>query len=278
MNGAGKTTIIKILSTILSLDEGSIKVDKLDLIKDEYKVKQKINLITSGDRGLYWSLTARDNLDYFASLYGIPNKERKKVIDNLLNFVGLEERADELVEIYSKGMKQRLQIARGLINDPDYILLDEPTVGLDINISKIMRNKIKELAYEKNKGILLTTHYINEVEELCDYIYIIDNGYNIYEGKVSDIIDTIIKGNIKFFIDVSEFNYELEKEIERLYKEENLKIEHKFENNTNTLIVYTKENLKIDLIDHISKFTQILSFYSSKPSLEEVILTLIRRN
>ena len=151
MNGAGKTTIIKILSTILSLDEGSIKVDKLDLIKDEYKVKQKINLITSGDRGLYWSLTARDNLDYFASLYGIPNKERKKVIDNLLNFVGLEERADELVEIYSKGMKQRLQIARGLINDPDYILLDEPTVGLDINISKIMRNKIKELAYEKKQ-------------------------------------------------------------------------------------------------------------------------------
>lgn len=124
-------------------------------------------------------------------------KEQRIVAKNLVKdvsleipkgkIVGLEEAADTPVERYSKGMKQRLQIARGLINDPEYIFLDEPTLGLDIVIAREIRELVKRLALEDEKGILLTTHYINEAEELCDYIYIIDQGRMIAEGTREEL-------------------------------------------------------------------------------------------
>lgn len=113
----------------------------------------------------------------------------KEKIAELLKIVGLEEAEDIPVERYSKGMKQRLQIARGLINDPEYIFLDEPTLGLDIVIAKEIRTMIKELAQERKKGVLLTTHYISEAEELCDYIYVLDKGRMIAQGTKEELKD-----------------------------------------------------------------------------------------
>ncbi len=131
--------------------------------------------------------SAKENLRYFGSLYGLSGASLNEKIADLLETVGLEEAADIPVERYSKGMKQRLQIARGLINDPEYLFMDEPTLGLDIVIAKEIRRLVQELAKEKKKGILLTTHYIREAEELCDYIYVLDKGEIIAQGTREEL-------------------------------------------------------------------------------------------
>lgn len=189
INGAGKTTAIKMLSTMIEPTTGTIFIDNIDAIKYPMKAKTKINIITGGERNIYWRLTATENLQYFGSLYGLYGKNLKNQIDSCLKIVQLEEDANTPVEKFSKGMKQRLQIARGLINNPNYIFLDEPTLGLDILISKELKTHIKNLATENEKGLLLTTHYIGEAEELCDYIYIIDQGRIIAQGSPQDIKD-----------------------------------------------------------------------------------------
>lgn len=187
VNGAGKTTTIKMLSGLLHPDNGQIFIDDIELTSQTKYLKNKLNIIPGGERNLYWRLTGRENLEYFASLYGLRGTIRDNRINEILDTVQLINAADTLVEKYSKGMKQRLQIARGLINDPTYIFLDEPTLGLDILIAKEVRQYLKHLTVEKQKGILLTSHYIREVEELCDYIYVLDAGSIIFEGTPTQL-------------------------------------------------------------------------------------------
>lgn len=187
INGAGKTTTIRMLASVIKPSSGSLMMNGVDAIKNHLWVKERINMISGGERNLYWRLTAKDNLRYFGSLYGLSGALLHDRIDRLLKIVGLEEAADIPVERYSKGMKQRLQIARGLINDPDYIFLDEPTLGLDIMIAKEIRQLIMKLARKDKKGVLLTTHYISEAEELCDYICVLDQGEMIARGTKEEL-------------------------------------------------------------------------------------------
>lgn len=174
-NGAGKTTTIKMLTTMLIPTSGVAKVLGYDVKKDVTKVRQNIGIVLGGERGLYTRVNAIDNLRYFADLYGVSPSVRDKRIKELLQFMGLWDRAKDRVETYSKGMKQRLHLARGLINDPQLIFLDEPTTGLDPEIAKETRNMIRDLI-EKGKTILLTTHYMFEADELCRRVGIIRNG------------------------------------------------------------------------------------------------------
>ena len=174
-NGAGKTTTIKILTTLLAPTSGEAKIFGYDCFGQEKFIREKINFIFGGERGLYWRLSAYENLQYFGDIYGVPGKVLKERIPKLIKLVNLEGRENEKVENFSKGMKQRLQIARGLINDPKILFLDEPTIGLDPIGAKDLRNIILKLKRE-GKTILLTTHYMQEADELCDRIAIIDNG------------------------------------------------------------------------------------------------------
>ena len=135
INGAGKTTLIKMLTTMISPSSGSITLDELDAVKQHMVAKTRINLISGGERNIYWRLTAKENLEYFGRLYGLNKNELESRIEEILKIVELYDSKDITVEKYSKGMKQRLQIARGLINNPDYIFLDEPTLGLDVVIA-----------------------------------------------------------------------------------------------------------------------------------------------
>ncbi|WP_273322954.1 ABC transporter ATP-binding protein [Vallitalea guaymasensis] len=199
INGAGKTTTVKMLSTLLEPTRGDIIYDGMDIKKNEKIIKSKVNMIAGGERMIYWRLTAKENLKYFGSMYGLHGKYLNERIDYLLELVGLQDKKNIPVEKFSKGMKQRLQIARGLINDPDYIFLDEPTLGLDIQIAKEMREFFLELVKKQDKGILLTTHYMKEVEELCRYIYILNEGKLLTEGSVEDItkMSTTEDGNLE---------------------------------------------------------------------------------
>lgn len=185
-NGAGKSTTIKILTTLLAPTSGEAKILEYDCFGEEKKVREKINFIFGGERGLYFRLSAYDNLQYFGDLYKIPSKILKKRIPELINMVGLSGRENEKVENYSKGMKEKLQIARGMINDPEILFLDEPTIGLDPVAAKDFRKQIKYLK-SQGKTILLTTHYMYEADELCDRIAIIKNGELVDMGSTREL-------------------------------------------------------------------------------------------
>jgi len=174
-NGAGKTTAIKMLTTLLIPTSGTARVLGFDIVKDVMNIRRRIGIIFGGERGLYYRVSGRENLRYFADLYGVPISKRDKRISDLLDMVGLADRADHRVEGYSRGMKQRLHIAKGLINDPQLIFMDEPTIGLDPEAARETRAMIKGLV-EKGKTILLTTHYMFEADELCQRIGVISNG------------------------------------------------------------------------------------------------------
>lgn len=174
-NGAGKTTLIKILTTVLLPTSGTARVLGHDVVEGASDVRRLIGLVFGGDRGLYTRLTARQNVDYWAALYDVPARDAPSVIKRLLTLVGLEDRADDRVETFSRGMKQRLHLARGLVGDPAVLFLDEPTVGLDPVAALAFRNLVITLR-DEGKTIFLATHDMVEAEAICDRVTLIDRG------------------------------------------------------------------------------------------------------
>lgn len=190
-NGAGKTTTIKMLTTLLIPTLGSASVKGFDVVAQAKEVRKRIGFIFGGERGLYWRLSGIDNLRYFASLYNIDYDITKKRIPELLDLVGLNGRGDEKVQGYSRGMKQRLHVARTLLHDPDILFLDEPTLGLDPVGAREFRQVILNLQTEK-KTILLTTHYMFEADALCNRIAIINHG-NIIASDTPGGLKTLVR-------------------------------------------------------------------------------------
>lgn len=174
-NGAGKTTTIKILTTLLTPTSGKAYVLGLDVSKQIYEIRKRIGIVYGGERGLYNRVSALENLKYFSDLYGVKPGESRKRIPELIKLVGLKGREYDKVEKYSRGMKQRLHIAKALVNDPELVFLDEPTIGLDPAGARDIRQMIRDM--EKwGKTILLTTHYMFEADELCRRIAVISKG------------------------------------------------------------------------------------------------------
>ncbi len=185
-NGAGKTTTIKMLTTLLAPTSGVCKVFGYDSFGQEKQIRKRINFIFGGEMGVYRRLSGRDNLRYFANLYLLDTETRERRINEILELVELTDAADRLAETYSKGMIQRLQIARGLINDPEILFMDEPTVGLDPLGARMLRDIIRKLR-DEGKTVLLTTHYLPEAEELCDRMVILDHGEIVARGTPAEI-------------------------------------------------------------------------------------------
>jgi ABC-2 type transport system ATP-binding protein len=185
-NGAGKTTTVKMLATLLIPTKGTAAILGYDVVKDAQEVRKRIGFIFGGERGLYWRLSGIDNLRYFASLYGVEPDVSKKRIPFLLEMVGLKDRGNERVEGYSRGMKQRLHVARTLLHDPEILFLDEPTIGLDPVGAREFRQVIRDLQSEK-KTILLTTHYMFEADSLCQRVAVIDKGIIVAMDSPSEL-------------------------------------------------------------------------------------------
>jgi ABC-2 type transport system ATP-binding protein len=183
-NGAGKTTTIKMLITLLIPTAGTARVLGFDVVKDAREVRKRIGYVFGGERGAYDRLSGLDNLRYFAELYGVPPALQKQRIPELLELVGLTGREKERVEGYSRGMRQRLHIARGLLHDPPVVVLDEPTIGLDPVGARELRATISDLA-STGKTVLLTTHYMYEADALCRRIAVINRGEIVAEGTPS---------------------------------------------------------------------------------------------
>lgn len=176
-NGAGKTTFVKCLSTLLLPNKGTAIINGHDIVTDPIAARECIGITTGGERTLYWKLSGRDNLRYFAALYGLSPDDANQRIDYLMGIMGLEEKQNERIEKYSTGMRQKVSICRALIHDPPILLLDEPTLGLDPSFSRFIRSFIKkDLNKKQGKTILLTTHYMDEADQLCDRIAIMNEG------------------------------------------------------------------------------------------------------
>jgi ABC-2 type transport system ATP-binding protein len=174
-NGAGKSTTIRMLCTLLEPTSGTARVNGFDVVTQANDVRRSLGTLLAGERSIYWKLTGRENLEYFAALYHIPQTIAKKRVDELLERMELRERANELVEKYSTGMRQRVAIAKALLARPPILLLDEPTLGLDPQAARNLRELIAQLKQEGHT-ILLTTHYMEEADQLSDRIGIIDTG------------------------------------------------------------------------------------------------------
>lgn len=187
-NGAGKTTTIKMLTTLLLPTAGSCQVAGLDVATEEKALRHQINFIFGGELGMYRRLSAKDNLRYFGSLYQLSAAVMEPRITELLSLVGLADAENQLVETFSKGMVQRLQIARGLINQPAVLFMDEPTIGLDALGAKKLHEIILQLK-EAGVTIVLTTHYLHEAEELCDQIAIMNHGKILAQGTTDALKD-----------------------------------------------------------------------------------------
>lgn len=272
INGAGKTTTIKMLTTLIEPTSGVYTFDGMDAIKHPAEVKKQINMIAGGERMIYWRLTAYENLWYYGQLYGVDNAVLKQRIENLLKLVGLSDKANLPVETYSKGMKQRLQIARGLINDPKYIFLDEPTIGLDAVVTQELHQEIKDLAKRQEKGILLTSHYLSEVEELCDYIYLVNNGQLIVEGTKKDLTDYVFLRNRYEFSTkgMDEFVYQ---KLKKHLRDVDNEAEISFDNGKT--IIESKKELSSALAGFaIQEMLTIKELHKMEPSLEQAVIKL----
>jgi len=174
-NGAGKTTLVKILSTVLVPTGGSATVLGYDVVRQTAAVSPLIGIVFGGDRGLYSNLTGCQILQYWAALYNVPVKQTASRVESLLERVGLRDRCDDITHTYSRGMKQRLHLARGLIGNARILFFDEPTIGMDPLAAWDFRQLVKDLRSE-GRTILLTTHDMAEAEAVCDRVALIDHG------------------------------------------------------------------------------------------------------
>ena len=185
-NGAGKTTTLRMISTMIKCTSGTVKVSGFDIHKEPSKVRSEIGILFGGEVGLYDRLTARENVRYFAELNGMDKNEADKSIEKLSERLEMKEFMDRRVGKFSRGMKQKVAIARSIVHEPKVILLDEPTAGLDVTASRLIHDFIKNCKKE-NKAIVFSSHSMQEVEKLCDRIIIIHKGKMLEQGTITEL-------------------------------------------------------------------------------------------
>ncbi|MFY3740816.1 MAG: ABC-2 type transport system ATP-binding protein [Candidatus Nitrosomirales archaeon] len=274
-NGAGKTTFVKILATLLLPSEGKASVYGFDVTKQAKQIRKIINLVSGGETPGYGILTVRENLWFFSQLYGLSNKLAKERVQQLIKDMELEEYVETRMHKLSTGFKQRLNLARGFINDPKVLFLDEPTLGLDIINAKHIRNYVKDwVRSDKSRAVLLTTHYMAEAEEICDKIAIIYNG-SIVACETPQTLKSSMEKSTVVRIEVknsSSLSFENVSGI----------IASSIDSNSNSItkikVVLDDESRIPLLVSHLAdNGCKIMSINTSEPSLEDVYLKYVGR-
>lgn len=277
-NGAGKTTLIKLLSCILRADEGTAIINGYDINNDPKNARKQVSVIPSGGWiGFNWALTVRENLDFFATLYGFDEQEASKKIDEALGVVGLTDRADDSIRNLSSGMRQRMAIANGLVARTPIFFMDEPTVGIDPRGAKEIREFIKKLRTEFGQTVFLTTHYMREAEMLCDRVAIIDQGKIIACGSPNDLKNKIAVHTI---LEIHAFNIspKVADDLMQIKTVENAVCTiHDETLGSGTLRIYTDDSQKsLPRILHAleSQGARVRFIGEDEPTLEDVFIKL----
>jgi ABC-2 type transport system ATP-binding protein len=203
-NGAGKTTLIKILTTLLAPTSGKAFVNGLDVTRNVLPIRQRIAMVSGGEQSGYGVLTVREQLWMFAQFYGVPSREAHKRIDELLVAFDLSDQADQKIYALSTGMRQRINLCRALVSDPEILFLDEPTVGLDVEAARSVREYVRSwMRQNPNRTLLLTTHYMFEADELCDRVAVINHGRIVAQGTPSDLKRNL-EEHVRFQLELGE--------------------------------------------------------------------------
>jgi len=195
-NGAGKTTTLRMIATMLKPTDGDCKIADYSIKNDPEKVRGEIGILFGGEVGLYDRLTARENIMYFAQLNGMSESDAKESVEYLLKMLQMEEFIDRRVGKFSRGMKQKVAIARSIVHKPSVMLFDEPTIGLDVTASRIVQDFILKCK-EENKAIVFSSHSMAEVEKLCDRIVIIHKGKLVEEGTIEGLKEKYNNNNME---------------------------------------------------------------------------------
>ncbi|BFI73900.1 daunorubicin resistance protein DrrA family ABC transporter ATP-binding protein [Nanoarchaeota archaeon] len=259
-NGAGKSTLISILTTIVKPTSGSAKVNGYDILKEQQKVRESIGIVFQ-DSSLDNRLTIKENLYIGASLYNVPKNKRDEKIEELLEFFELKDFENKLVRYLSGGMKRKVEIARALLSDPKVLFLDEPTTGLDPDIRYNLWNYIKKMVKEYDVTVFIATHYMEEAEELCNKVAIID------------------KGEIKVIGEPEELKKKLEGDLVVIETKDNIDIKSDYikdiKKTEDKYIITVKDSEKFlgELFEYVkNKNIKINSVSVRKPTLGEVFL------
>jgi ABC-2 type transport system ATP-binding protein len=277
-NGAGKTTLIKILTTLLAPTSGQARVAGHDVITAPQLIRPLINMVSGGEASGYGLLTVRENLWMFSQFYGVPSKEAYHRIDELLKRVGIFDRRHTKSADLSTGLRQKMNIVRGFMTDPDVLFLDEPTLGLDVGASREVRSLIREwLDEDKSRTLLLTTHYMVEADELCDRVAIINQGRVLACDTPLALKQRLQKDAI-FEVDTSPLNGLTANMIEDLPEvRKATTLEHDGGATLNLILVAEAALAHvINVFTH--KNVRILKLSKREPTLEDVFVDLVGRS
>ena len=277
-NGAGKTTLIKILTTLLAPSSGFAKVAGFDVSREPEKVRPRINMVSGGESSGYGLLTVRENLWMFAQFYGIPSKVANQRISELLKIVHLEDRINTKSSDLSTGLRQKMNIVRGFLTDPDVLFLDEPTLGLDVEASRDVRKFVQSWVVDNpERTLLLTTHYMVEADELCDRVAIINAGRVLACDSPSNLKRQLQQDAI-YRLEVSPLNGLGHEAFEQL-KGVN-KALHQAEDGFSVLELMLAEDDALGSVVNMltSKEVHILNLQKREPTLEDVFVTLVGKS
>jgi len=274
-NGAGKTTMIKILATLLLPTSGEAYVKGLEVSKNASKVRKVINLVSGGETPGYGILSVKENLWFFSQLYGLSRQAANDRIKGLVTQLGLDNYIDTRMSKLSTGFKQRLNLARGFINNPAVVFLDEPTLGLDVLSAKQLRTMIKSWMTDGTKTVLLTTHYMAEADEMCNRVGIIDQG-KVLACDTPQRLKAKIASRPSWKIEVTPNIQELDA-LKTVPGVIGISEVSNIETGTSTLkLVLEDESVMSDLLSTISRNgSRVLNMGKSEPTLEDVYINLV---
>jgi ABC-2 type transport system ATP-binding protein len=274
-NGAGKTTLIKILTTLLGPSSGWARVAGFDVVKEAHRIRPRINMVSGGESSGYGLLTVRENLWMFAQFYGITSGVANKRIRELLEVVGLSDRINTKSSDLSTGLRQKMNIVRGFLTNPDVLFLDEPTLGLDVGASREVRNFVRKwIDEDQQRTLLLTTHYMMEADELCDRVAIINRG-KVLACDAPSVLKTRLQRDAIFRMEVSPLNGLGVEQFEQLAGVH--KVTHRPQDGYSLLeIILEKDDVLAAVVNLLTSADKhILNLHKREPTLEDVFVALV---
>jgi ABC-2 type transport system ATP-binding protein len=275
-NGAGKTTLLKILSTLLLPTSGKAFVSGFDVENEFVEVRKRINMVSGGEISGYGLLTVRENLWMFSQFYGIKSAVAYERIDDMLSKFGMLDKRTEKVRTLSTGQRQKMNVIRGFVTDPEILFLDEPTLGLDVNASRVIRDFIVDWVRKKarDKTVLLTTHYMAEADQLCDRIAIIDDG-RILACDTPENLKKLVKASTTLKLDVTTLKDK--RILDTIPGVEKFTSTDDLENNITSLrFVLNDDSAVSDIVSGVIRGgSKILALRKTEPTLEDVFIKLV---
>jgi len=273
-NGAGKSTLLKMICGLLRPTEGEIIINGRHFEKQRSEILARIGVVLEGSRNSLWSMTVKQNLRYFGYLKNVHGMILKQRCEELLQLFQLENKKNELVKNLSKGMKQKLAIALTFINDPDLIFLDEPTLGLDVQTGRLVKELVVSAAKENNKTVLLSTHHMEIVEEICDRVAIINKGALIALDDTEKLLRSVerefymikLRGRPDIHSIAKIPSVRDVKMVEHSYREEEILIR----------LAMNREDLLFEVIEALQRDgVKILSMAKGEPNLEDIFVKMV---